>query len=241
MSTAAPALACAAAALVLTGRRRETPEPVSEEPSGEVRVAAERWTGWRLGVVVGVLGLAVALVVGGLPGIVVGVVAAIGARQGVRKLEPAHRKRIREERLTELPLLLDLLAVCLRAGMPLVGAVEAVAEVLGGPFRRDLATVAGLLRLGSPPAAAWAALADDPDLAPIARAAGRSAESGSKLAGAFERLAAERRAALAAAGEAAARRAGVIAMAPLGLCFLPAFVCLGLVPIVLSLAGKVLP
>ena len=33
----------------------------------------------------------------------------------------------------------------------------------------------------------------------------------------------------------------MIAMAPLGLCFLPAFVCLGIVPIVLSLAAEVLP
>jgi hypothetical protein len=30
-------------------------------------------------------------------------------------------------------------------------------------------------------------------------------------------------------------------MAPLGLCFLPAFVCLGIVPVVLSLATEVLP
>jgi hypothetical protein len=30
-------------------------------------------------------------------------------------------------------------------------------------------------------------------------------------------------------------------MAPLGLCFLPAFVCLGIAPIVLSLIGEVLP
>jgi hypothetical protein len=29
-------------------------------------------------------------------------------------------------------------------------------------------------------------------------------------------------------------------MAPLGLCYLPAFVCLGIVPIVLSLFGQVL-
>ena len=48
-------------------------------------------------------------------------------------------------------------------------------------------------------------------------------------------------AALASAGLSRARSAGVVAMAPLGLCFLPAFVCLGIVPIVLSLFGEVLP
>lgn len=239
MSAAAPALACAAAAVALAGRSGRAPERKAEPPG--IQKPDARWTGRRLNAVAGAFGLTVAVVVGGVPGVVAGIAAAVGAQRGIRTLEPADQRRVRERRLAELPLVLDLLAVCLRAGMPPVGALEAVAEVLGGSFRRDLATVAGLLRLGSPTATAWAALADDPDLAPVARAAGRSAESGSKLAAAFERLAAERRAALAAAGEAAARKAGVVAMAPLGLCFLPAFVCLGLVPIVLSLAGTVLP
>jgi pilus assembly protein TadC len=131
--------------------------------------------------------------------------------------------------------------VCLRAGMPLVAALETVAEALPGPFSADLRVVAGLQRLGAAPAAAWADLALDADLAPVARAVARSAESGSRLAAAFERLAADRRAALASAGLARARTAGVVAMAPLGLCFLPAFVCLGIAPIVLSLFGEVLP
>jgi pilus assembly protein TadC len=185
--------------------------------------------------------VALALVIGGGVGLVVGLAAAVGTHRGVRRLEPKALRRTRERREAELPLVLDLLAVCLRAGMPLVGALEAVDSAMAGPFRRDLSRVAGLLRLGSPAGTAWADLADDPDLAAVARAAGRSAESGSRLAASFERLAAERRAALAAAGEARARSAGVVAMAPLGLCFLPAFVSLGLVPIVLSLAEEVLP
>jgi hypothetical protein len=39
--------------------------------------------------------------------------------------------------------------------------------------------------------------------------------------------------------EAAVRRAGVWVLAPLGLCFLPAFVCLGVAPLVLGIAGTV--
>lgn len=35
----------------------------------------------------------------------------------------------------------------------------------------------------------------------------------------------------------APRRVGVLAVAPLGLCFLPAFVLLGIVPVVVGLAG----
>ncbi len=37
-----------------------------------------------------------------------------------------------------------------------------------------------------------------------------------------------------------AERAGVLIAGPLGLCFLPAFLCLGIVPVVLGLAGRLL-
>ena len=57
------------------------------------------------------------------------------------------------------------------------------------------------------------------------------------LAGA---LAVDLRAAARTATDAEVRRAGVRILAPLGLCFLPAFVCLGVVPLVIGLAGNVL-
>jgi pilus assembly protein TadC len=40
--------------------------------------------------------------------------------------------------------------------------------------------------------------------------------------------------------EAAARRAGVLVVLPLGLCFLPAFVFAGLVPVIVAVLGDVL-
>ena len=40
--------------------------------------------------------------------------------------------------------------------------------------------------------------------------------------------------------EARAERAGVLVTGPLGLCFLPAFICLGIVPVVVGLASSVL-
>ena len=42
------------------------------------------------------------------------------------------------------------------------------------------------------------------------------------------------------AASAAAERASVLIAGPLGLCYLPAFVCLGIVPVVAGLAGDVL-
>jgi Flp pilus assembly protein TadB len=80
---------------------------------------------------------------------------------------------------------------------------------------------------------------DDP-LAPAARALARAAEGGAPVADAVARLAVEARAVRRAGGEQAARRAGVLAVAPLGLCFLPAFVLLGVVPVVAGLAAPLL-
>ena len=39
---------------------------------------------------------------------------------------------------------------------------------------------------------------------------------------------------------ASAERAGVLISGPLGLCFLPAFICLGIIPVVVGLASRVL-
>jgi pilus assembly protein TadC len=239
MSVPALALGCLGLALALARRGDQRPEP------DRAGTAATRVN--RLGSVAprraaaAALGLAVVLVVGGASGVGAGVAAFLATEHVVRSLEPAAVRRRKEQRATELPLVLDLLAVCLRAGTPLVTALETVATALPGSFSTDLAVVARLQRLGCGAAAAWSDLVDDPDLGAVARAVSRSAESGARLAAAFERLAADRRSALAAAGEARARRAGVAAMAPLGLCFLPAFVSLGIVPIVLSLAEEVLP
>jgi Flp pilus assembly protein TadB len=220
-------------------RRRPSTDDRSgaEDRSGRRGLAGPAWRR----AAAAALGVAVAVILGGLPGIGAGLVAGMVCDRVLGRLEPADTRRRKDARSAELPLVLDLLSVCLLAGMPLVAALETVAEALPGPFSDDLRMVAGLQRLGATPAAAWADLAGDDDLASVARAVSRSAESGSRLAVAFDRLAADRRSALASAGAARARSAGVVAMAPLGLCFLPAFICLGIVPVVLSLATKVLP
>jgi pilus assembly protein TadC len=100
--------------------------------------------------------------------------------------------------------------------------------------------VAGLLRLGADPDEAWRCLDSSAQLAALARTARRSSASGARLAGAFEQLAGQLRRDARAAAEARAQRAGVLAVAPLAFCFLPSFVCLGIVPAVVGLAGAAL-
>ena len=53
-------------------------------------------------------------------------------------------------------------------------------------------------------------------------------------------LAAEARAEWTRAATARARRAAVMVSAPVGLCFLPAFIAVGVLPVVIGLAGGVL-
>ena len=140
----------------------------------------------------------------------------------------------------ELPLVADLLAVALRGGAPVDQATTAVAEAVPGPIGDRLARVGRVLRLGGTPAEAWEQLAPVVGAARLVRAAVRSAEHGSALAGALGRLADDLRADRAVALEAAARRAGVLIVLPLGLCFLPAFILAGLVPVIVALLGGVL-
>ncbi|TQM81628.1 type II secretion system protein F (GspF) [Saccharothrix saharensis] len=133
----------------------------------------------------------------------------------------------------------DLLAAALRAGLPVAGAVRAVLPgVPPGPAER-LREVVDLLALGADPVRAWAGALAHPETAPLARAARRTARSGAALAGAASDLAAEARARVSDQAEARAQRASVLVAGPLALCFLPAFLCLGVVPVVLGIVAGV--
>ncbi|WP_448851722.1 type II secretion system F family protein [Corynebacterium sp. 335C] len=133
---------------------------------------------------------------------------------------------------------LDLVAACLRAGLPPSDALGAVAAAADGDLAGALRGTAARLALGAPDP--WAPLAARAEFADAARLARRSAESGTSLAGGLAGLADAHRRRAGDAAEAAAERAGVLISAPLALCFLPAFVALGLVPVIAGLAGPML-
>ena len=136
---------------------------------------------------------------------------------------------------------LDVLSVCLSAGMSAAAAAAATSSSappgLAAVFRR----AADLLALGAEPDTAWAVPVDGADAASeaLARLARRSAASGSALAQGVADLAEQSRQEATHAAAAAAERASVLIAGPLGLCFLPAFICLGIVPVVAGLAGDV--
>lgn len=151
---------------------------------------------------------------------------------------------------------LDLLAVCLRAGLPVAVSVRVAAQSAPTGVARPLAAAAELLSLGADPQQAWApASTSRPDrrwwrrrrngsavtcfdeLATLAR---RSARAGSALSQGVTDLAGTVRRRANDDALARAERAGVMISGPLGLCFLPAFVCLGIVPVVVGLAAQTL-
>jgi len=132
----------------------------------------------------------------------------------------------------------DLLSACLRAGLPVPTAITAVAGGLPPTAAQALRSSADLLALGADPHTAWTPATNCPDTAALARGARRAAQSGTALADLAMDLAATVRSNTADAAEATAQRAGVLITVPLGLCFLPAFICLGIVPVIAGLASQ---
>jgi Flp pilus assembly protein TadB len=182
-------------------------------------------------------GLACGVFLGGVVGCCAGVVVAVVCERFMARLEPAA-VRLRRARIAgDLPIAVDLLAACLRGGTSWSTAVESVAEALGGPLGEELQAVAAQVRLGADPAEAWLTLAGEPALESLARTVARASESGASLAPVLGRLAKDQRRAAQGAAMARARSAGVRAVAPLGLCFLPAFVFLGIVPAIVGIAA----
>jgi pilus assembly protein TadC len=142
---------------------------------------------------------------------------------------------------------LEVLAACLRSGMAVSTAAGAVAPSAPPNLAKILQRASDLLALGADPASAWS----DPDpgargqrtddhAEAFLRLARRSASSGAALAQGVAELATQTRDEAADAARAAAERASVLIAGPLGLCYLPAFLCLGIVPVVAGLAADVL-
>ncbi len=179
----------------------------------------------------------VVLVLGaGGPGPLVGSAAAIAVWSAVLRRRDGPVRRERDAVAHSLPRAADLLAACLHAGASPVQALDLVGPLLGSPIESRLRSVAGSLRHGSDPSQAWAAAGPEDPLAPLARAVLRASRTGAPLAETVALVADEQRRRMRASADEAARRAGVRAVGPLAVCFLPAFVLVGVVPVVLAMA-----
>ena len=95
--------------------------------------------------------------------------------------------------------------------------------------------------MGVDPILVWGGLSDDEVLSSLGRTLARAESSGSSVADAVERLADELERSCLAAVEDRARAVGVKAAVPLGLCLLPAFLLIGIVPTVAGLLTTIAP
>ncbi|MGV9452163.1 type II secretion system F family protein [Streptomyces sp. NPDC003635] len=204
-------------------------------PRFDVRGLVRRWVP---AVAVGCAGW---VLVGGVAGVGVGLVGAVAVdRWGGRRAASVDDEHDAAETARQLPLAADLLAACVAAGAGPVIAAQAVGEALGGPVGEALARGAAEVRLGGEPGEAWRKLAALPGAGDLARLLERADVSGLPAAGPAARLAADARATWARSATARARRAAVMVSAPVGLCFLPAFIAVGVLPVVIGLADGVL-
>ncbi|MFD0367210.1 type II secretion system F family protein [Streptomyces sp. NPDC059071] len=254
--TAVLAVLCAlaAAALALAGRRRDrrarartaallgvgrSPgKPLGKSPESRRRPALPaRVRAWGVPCAAGLAGFAL---IGGLPGLLVGVGGAWALWLWRARRPHAGREERDEETARQLPLAADLLAACASAGAPPGESADAVGRSLGGPVGERLVRTAAELRLGGEPADVWRRFGEIPGAVGLARCLERAASSGAPAADAVARQAEALRAARARAAATRAQRAEVLITAPVGLCFLPAFLAVGVAPVVIGLASGLL-
>ena len=181
------------------------------------------------GLLSGHIGAAVALVV---LAVFLGAPAVRAAR--------AERRR-RAALVAGLPRAAELLATCLEAGGSPAAALSAVADAVGGPLAGRLRAMVAFLQSGTD-LAHWPADPIDPvdPVDRLVRTIARASRTGAPMAESVRLLAADEAERARWDALERARRAGVQAVGPLAACFLPAFVLLGVVPMIVGVAQTVL-
>ncbi|MDK8669920.1 MULTISPECIES: type II secretion system F family protein [unclassified Corynebacterium] len=134
----------------------------------------------------------------------------------------------------------ELFAACLAAGLSVHGATTAVARTADAQTKDLWETVAALLGVGVPAHSAWGHMKGHAGLADLAQLVIMSGQSGATIAAGCHRICTSLRAEASAHATAQAERAGVFIALPLAVCFLPAFIVLGLAPVVISLGAQLL-
>ncbi|MGK2309970.1 type II secretion system F family protein [Cutibacterium sp. V947] len=231
MAAAAVWLVIPPAVDIRTERRTPLPAwlaPRSGAPGPEVRVVAGLVTGCAVMAAVP-WSVSVAVAVAVLAGAVVW--------WGSGQLESSAHRREEQRRAAQLPETLMMLSSAMEAGLPLRSAVRTVAESVEGPCAEDLNRLASSLAAGVPDSTAWSTLASVPVWRDPAQDVSRAVDSGEGISELLSAHAAQLQTAAAEQAEKKARKAGVDAIGPLVCCHLPAFLLVGVVPII---AGMVL-
>ena len=179
-------------------------------------------------------GLSVLIVVNGVTGVLMGTALAFGLYRWMT-LQRSRDDRARlAKRALALPVALDVLAACFTVGASQQQGLDAVASSVRGSLGDDLRIVSRALDGGADAHEAWT-LIDAPDLLALGVILSRAEISGAPVTPLLALLADQQRQRARGVAMDAARALGVRVTGPLGLCFLPAFVLIAVVPLVISL------
>jgi pilus assembly protein TadC len=137
-----------------------------------------------------------------------------------------------------VPVLMELVAAGLDAGLPAPSALQAAVRVAGGATRSQLQPVVNLWCLGASVERAWRD--SDPRWQPLSRCLVLSHRTGASAATVLRAAARDVRSARRRRARVAANRLGVRLVVPLGLATLPAFVLWAVAPVALGLAQQAL-
>ena len=134
-----------------------------------------------------------------------------------------------------VPLLLELLGTALDSGLTIQGALQVVAEVAGAKMRTKLLQVVAGLRIGASWQDSWAGSLDHEGIEQIHDALSFGALTGASAAPLLYAQARHYRTAVTRDAQKRAAALGVKLLLPLGLCSLPAFIAVGVVPVVMAM------
>jgi pilus assembly protein TadC len=170
----------------------------------------------------------------GLTALVLALAVGVGLHRWRAGEESPHDRSLQVQRVLSLPVALDILAACFAIGASQRDALDAVARSVGGTLEHDLAVVSGAMHVGADVREAWS-LIDAPDLHALSAVLARADVTGAPVTPLLAVLADQHRQRARMVAMDAARALGVRVAGPLGLCFLPAFVAVAVIPLVISL------
>ncbi len=161
-----------------------------------------------------------------IPGLIVGLWIGLG------RLESQAARQNRIVAASFVPETLDIMALCLRAGQPLRPAIATAISVLPPAAGRPLRDVERGINVGMPDSQAWSALSADEAWGPVAQDIAMATAHGLPVQRVLIRHSESMRRAVKAERLASAKSVGVKSVLPLGLCHLPAFIFLGVIPVI---------
>lgn len=138
----------------------------------------------------------------------------------------------------DIAVILDLLSVALKTGSPIPDALEAVGSSIDGVHGADLTKVSAHLMLGSPWQTAWEATQAASSLEPAQSALAPAWLNGAPATALLDHAKRRVRQQRAARDKIAAKQLGARLILPVTVCYLPAFIAIGLLPVVLVLVRE---